>query len=1199
MNKITISHLGDLPPRFQLVGVGDGKTLDAVKVPNPFEYPVEGRPHSNLMKELAWYLEVFPGHPLPPFTDQADRILKSLHNWGTEAFDALFATRSAGRLFDAATQEYYADLLLEVRSDDPGVLSWPWEALEDSEVGVLSHTCQIRRRLNYVRDPHPLSDNLSKDGINILLVTARPYDTDVKFRSISRPIVELLAKNSFPGTVTLLRPPTIDQLRRHLKQHPNRYHILHFDGHGSYGSPRDIDPRGVTLRGAEGQLIFEDENGNPDGKPASVLSKLLREFPVPIVVLNACQSAMVDEQAEDAFASVAAGLQKSGVRSVVAMAYSLHVSAAQGFLPAFYQKLFTTGNVAESVRSGRQQLCSPDRVCLREGVSLQDWLVPVLYEQQPMDLTLPSSDSVHDVVTTTLQQDAQDNQNPYGFVGRDAALLQLERAMLRKPAGILIQGFGGIGKTTLVREFVNWLNVTGGIGDRYFWQSFRGIRRAESVVNDMVSQLFGKSCLADSLDTKLAALTDRLRKDPFLFVWDDFEVVRDIASGDSPPTLSSDDHQILLKLLKNLRGGKSKIIIIDSSTKKWPDSTLCLGLSIDELRGDERWEYCESVCKTLNLDIDRTDESWPPLMDAMDGHPLAMRVLLPHLVDSSPTKLLEAIESNVLQFEENDVESQSLFRALRTVFDFIPESLRQFLPLLAMYDRYADSRILDSNAKLTGLKTTDATATELLDILCRRGCANHCVDAIYALHPLLRPFLQCRAGGIETNYVKTFVSVMEAGAQRVARIAGASPASLRSFFLINRRNLLRASVAARRLRMDLERCSLSQAFALDAMDSRDFSSALEFYNEIESCAPPNTDFAVTARIQKSLIASLQGNLSAADRQFAELSGDEENTKKIQGCLEHEKGVIALMQKRYSEAEQCFESSAAIFRTLDEKLLAAKSTHQLGVVARHSLNFDTAEALLRSTIHVFQDFDDRESLARVYLELGNVALIGGDRSSARRWCNRASTICAVTPAVDVEAAISHLRGLVAEKLDPTSAEQSYVTAISRLGADLDTRESSQMKFNLGLLAYQRGDSRSARTHFLQALEGFKNAEAGSLAASAHYELAILAADSGDLDAAEAYCIQSLNESEGGTDVRLTAITYHLLGTIAGERGLFKTAGDWLIKAISILNKTSLGDASKSVAEFARIYNNANCITKLRLNRAWDCAFASDPSNERHQ
>src|SRR5262249_1597206 len=140
----------------------------------------------------------------------------------------------------------------------------------------------------------------------------------------------------------------------------------------------------------EGSLVFEDDRGKPDPVKAATLSDLLHEHHIPAVVLNACQSAMVDGKADDPFASVAASLLKSGIRSVVAMAYKLYVSGAQEFLPAFYEELFRAGSMARATRAGRQQmLAQPKRLCGRPGkrFELQDWLVPVIYQSDPFDFT--------------------------------------------------------------------------------------------------------------------------------------------------------------------------------------------------------------------------------------------------------------------------------------------------------------------------------------------------------------------------------------------------------------------------------------------------------------------------------------------------------------------------------------------------------------------------------------------------------------------------------------------------------------------------------------------------------------------------------------------------------------------------------------------------------------------------------------------
>ena len=99
------------------------------------------------------------------------------------------------------------------------MLGWPWEALHDPQAGQLAQTCQIERRLNTVRKPDKVGQPWPKDQVNILLVTARPYEADVRYRSISRPLVELIDKQDLPAQVTVLRPPTFESLREHLREH--------------------------------------------------------------------------------------------------------------------------------------------------------------------------------------------------------------------------------------------------------------------------------------------------------------------------------------------------------------------------------------------------------------------------------------------------------------------------------------------------------------------------------------------------------------------------------------------------------------------------------------------------------------------------------------------------------------------------------------------------------------------------------------------------------------------------------------------------------------------------------------------------------------------------------------------------------------------------------------------------------------------
>ena len=250
----------------------------------------------------------------------------------------------------------------------------------------------------------------------------------------------------------------------------------------------------IAWRARRDACSLKPRPGAADPVSADQLSALLHEYRIPIMVLNACQSAMIDTAATDAFASVAAALQRAGVRGVVAMAYALYVSGARVFLPAFYRRLFEQGSITEAVRAGRQaMLLQQGRICYRGEFPLQDWLVPVVYQQDPPDLPFTGRSVASAAVQErlTLPPDIAQDDTPYGFIGRDSAVLALERAMRRPPAGMLIHGLGGIGKTTLARGFVQWLADTGGLHRRP-----SGSRSMTSTAASTSSIRWWQGCLA-------------------------------------------------------------------------------------------------------------------------------------------------------------------------------------------------------------------------------------------------------------------------------------------------------------------------------------------------------------------------------------------------------------------------------------------------------------------------------------------------------------------------------------------------------------------------------------------------------------------------------------------------------------------------------------------------------------------------------
>src|ERR1700739_1764791 len=211
---------------FRVVRFPEGESSTFVTVPSPYDVQVAGNPHSWLMPELRWYLELFLDYPCHPETVRAGHLLDALKSWGKTTFSVLVNSNQIRDLMSGATT-------VQVPSDDPNVLPWPWEALASENSGCLAHTKSLERRPRALGDPVAFPP-WSASRINILLVIARPYRGDVRYRSVASSLLEVAATRGSSAQIDLLRPPTFSRLNEILSSHPGYYHVVHFDGHGTF-----------------------------------------------------------------------------------------------------------------------------------------------------------------------------------------------------------------------------------------------------------------------------------------------------------------------------------------------------------------------------------------------------------------------------------------------------------------------------------------------------------------------------------------------------------------------------------------------------------------------------------------------------------------------------------------------------------------------------------------------------------------------------------------------------------------------------------------------------------------------------------------------------------------------------------------------------------------------------------------------------
>ena len=942
--ELQICHVGDQngAPLFSVVRSGDLKRTDSVSLPSPVSFPVGDGAERGLLPRLRWYLEGYLQAPFGAYRQSAQAVAETLQAWGGAVFDRLFVGQ-AQNWYQTARRQSFRDFRIKITSDSPEIMAWPWEALYSREDGYLALRFPVERQLSTdLGDPPPLPESLPQDALRILYVIPRPDGTgNVGYRTLAKSLVGCIEEENLPVTVDVLRPPTFDRLRQVLGERPGYYHIVHFDGHGSYG---DSAPGAGCYAAAEGRLAFEDEEGRLEAIETTRLAQLLAQYRIPCMVLNACQSGMMDGQARDPFACVAAGLLRAGVYSVVAMGYSLYVSAAKEFVPAFYRKLFEKGSVSEAVRAGREEMYrQPQRSCVTGKLPLQDWVVPVLYRQMPeSDARFPSlqPDCQGKEGGPALPQEA--DLGDYGFIGRDWELQQLERAMQCQPqAALLIHGQAGSGKTTLARGFLHWLRSTGGLQGRVFWFNFQEIHSAEYVVNELARELLGLSATAQPMERKLQALIQKLRREAHLLVWDNLESATGIPGTEAQPQLPQEDLELLAGLLKDLRDGNTKALL--TSRKKetnWLPLSICFRVPLGGLEGEELWEYCNAVVRYLGLTLDRDNMTYCRILEKLCGNPLAIRAILLRLQDRTPEDLLRGLD-RAFEGQEGDEST----RRLQAAYAVFGESLKsRFLPVLqvtGLHEYCADADQVEVMLAAAEEPVPPEAAKSCFEILENAGFCTHVGGNVYRLHPALRGYLQQQTpapGGVQRGFVDVMGIFANWLTQKPFHEA-------RDTYHAHLANLYHAQRLAASLGMDVPAMALTESLARYALERRQFSEARRLYLDL----------------------------------FEQGKG-RDDAKTMAGAL-HQLGMIAAEQRDFQTAEGWYQKSLAIWKKQGDEHGAALTYHQLGVIAQEQRDFKAAEGWYQKSLAIEEKHGDEYGAALTYGQLGVLAAKQRDVQSA--------------------------------------------------------------------------------------------------------------------------------------------------------------------------------------------------------------------------
>lgn len=720
---------------FTLQQVRDQLT-PAGSAPPPAHWPIPADSQSNLAQALPWYLEKFVQQPTDMGVQRAQYVLRALHDWGKDVFSNLFTSDQVRTAYDKlADSSLSQGNSIEIYSDEPQVLAWPWEFLTDHHDCPVGRMMAVERRYDIaLQGPDTSVTHDPMKGLEILLVTARQGMNDVDYRQVGRPIASAL----FPLRLTMLRPPTLENLRKTTHSPDHHWDVLHFDCHGWWGSLDGGAP--------QGHLLLEDDLAQP--RPVSIkqLMGTLGDCCPHHVVINACRSAMPDGQSDSPFASFATALlHHPNVHDVTAMAYNLQVDAAEPFLTNFYSSLNSGEKICIAVKNGRfQMLLKPHRTCVGGSVKIQDWFVPVVYRRA-------GGGPEADLGGATVLHGPSDRSNqPYWnehFVGRSGEMFALDRCAEKDFSLLLIHGLAGQGKTTLLREFLWWRARTGDSRGS-IWIDFEHMRSDHDVLWHMAQALPDPPDRTIDINRLERHLARALAANPSWIVWDHLHVARHELEGGPPNDFSGEDRTRLAAWLGQLAGTESAVLAASRAPEPWLLAEAgCVALPLGGLKGQEHWQMVNQLLGNAAEPDDRDDTA--PSNDGLDklvfyiaGHPLITIDAINRIRQGQSAQVIHyALRTDLSQLSSWQLEQTDARRLEQSLSCLDDTNVRPILALLSLHEELIDESVLRQMMQ----QIHGDEANHMVDVSFARLEAAGLLHNRMFLHPAVGGALQCKA----------------------------------------------------------------------------------------------------------------------------------------------------------------------------------------------------------------------------------------------------------------------------------------------------------------------------------------------------------------------------------------------------------------------------------------------------------------------
>jgi len=1148
----------------------DGRVNFPVEISHPFGLAEEAR--------LEWYFEDWLRYPMLD-TVKATEAAASVRAYGEQLFQQIFEANPKAYVEYDKVRENLKDWRIEIEGSSPEFQGLHWEALRDRDLPrPLAVDCVMVRKSNVptaiaaVMQPSPT--------INLLMVTARPSRNDVGYRTISRPLIELLENSQLRVNVDLLRPATFEALTKHLEDKgAGYYHIIHFDAHGALLT---YDEFSQPHRNEASSHLFKERYGRSaiakyDGVKAFVamesevedcadlveateLANLLTGKRIPVCILNACQSGkqlgaeavqLVGQGEDYRETSLGSRLMAAGMQMVVAMGYSVTVTAAQVMMAQLYRSLFERKSLEDAIRLGRLELFNRKerQAYFDQKIPLEDWLLPVVYGNRTVDFNLCEfTPQQEEAYFESLGRAFRFTQPEYEFVGRDLDILRIEKALVRHNM-LLLQGMGGTGKTTLLNFLREWWEKTHFAEQIFYFGYDERAWTLEQILFELGQRLYDRFEMgrfqAMSQAAQVPKMVALLRGAGHVLILDNLESV----TGEPlaiPNTLPQAEQAKLRDFLKKLAGGKTRVVFGSRCGEDWLKAAT-FQQNVYGLRGLDQEARTLLEQRILARHVSQrvkaieADPEFTRLMKVLAGYPLALEVVLPNLKSQSPAQVLDALQAADFDLDSgSEDKTKSILKCVEYSHSNLSPDAQRLLICLAPFSSFIDRSDLPNYAKqLQKLEpfqdydfaNFDAAIQEAINWGLLEGMDES--NRLLTIQPIFPYFLKTKLASLDEATRKALQEGFKNHYQGLA----------------NSYRQLMSSKDPQERQMGIFFCRLEYE---------------NLYNALQTCLANQESIDIFFCLFQYFYTNNDNQSALKLSKFVAQEQESYPLKIRTGEIGLEiimafdrLAVCYLQTKDYQNARAAYQKSVILCQQLTDvaetqvKSALASTYNQLGVVAQELREYGEARQNYQQALAIKIEFGDRYEQAATYGNLGAVALDLREYEEAKLNYKQAIAIFDEFHDRYSQATSYHQLGIVAQELrEYGEARQNYQQALAIKIEFGDRYEQAGTYHQLGRVAQELREYGEARQNYQQALAIYIEFGDRYSQASTYHQLGIVAQELREYGEARQNYQQALAIKIEFSDRYSQASTYGQLGLLAEAEDNFIEAGQNLLQALEI-------------------------------------------------